>query len=65
MLAAVSGSAARGRCRSTQPPSGRVKKPSSSVSEPAAADAPCECPCFCKSVTTQLPATTLKPNDAV
>ena len=49
--------------RSSGPPAARVKKPSSSVSEPAIDAELFEWPCCSSSVTTQLPTITLKPND--
>ena len=64
-LAATQRRARRGSARRSDPPRMRVKKPSRSVSEPAAAAEPFECPCRSSSVTTQFPAMTLKENDAV
>ena len=47
-----------------EPPAMRVKKPRSSVSEPTAAATPFDCPWCSSSVTTQLPTTTLNPNES-
>jgi hypothetical protein len=53
---------ASGRRRS-EPPAARVKKPSNRVSDPATDAELFEWPWCSRSVTTQLPTITLKPND--